>query len=300
MSSLWWPLDISPTRDRVKIRRAYARGAARLGRAQQPAARNQLDLAYDRAMRFCDAMESRPVPSIARSTTGDDARPPACGSLLRRFARGPVVTPPDTRVRKRWIVDVAATFDRAWHRIRAELLTDGDTGAATALLAALSKPMFQHEATRHAFGLHVLRELDRLEPMPEAFVAFAARTFAWSTHLRRMPPDLRTAARRLLAGGTGLRRLHALRRKGRRWWLRAPFDRSAVAAAILTGAYRPMVFRVVALDPYTRGAVARLLQHLRLHNPTLVEVELNGLVIAWWGGRLSQNTRRTLPESRAA
>lgn len=300
MSSLWWPLGIRPTRDRVKIRRAYARRAARLGRGKQPEARTQLDRAYERAMRFCDAMESQPVPSIARSTRSDEARPPERAPLLRRFARGPVVTPPDTRVRRRWIVDIDAAFDRAWQRIRAALLSEGDTGAATALAAVLRKPVFRNAATRHAFGIHLLRELARLDPVPEAFVTFAARTFAWPTQLRRMPPDLRATARSLLADGAGMRRLHALRRQGRWWVLRAPFDRSALAAAVLTGSYRPAFFRLVAFDPYTRRAVGHLLRDLRAHHRTLIEVELNALVIAWWDGALGLDAGRPVPEPRAA
>lgn len=298
--SLWWPLGIRPTRDRVKIRRAYARRAARLTRAHWPDARKDLDLAYDRAMRFCDAMESQPVPSIARSAAAEEARPPGRAPLLRRFARGPVVPPPDTRVRRRWVVDVAATFERSWQQIRGALLKSGDTGAAEALRIVLRKPLFQNAATHHAFGLYLLRELDRLEPMPEAFVAFAARTFAWPRQLRRMPPDLRAAARHLLAGGAGTRRLHALRRQGRLWVLRAPFDRAALAAAIVTGPYRPRFFRMVAYDPYTRRAVAHLLRDLRRRHRTLVEIELNGLVIAWWDGALGLEARRPLPEPRAA
>ena len=73
-----------------------------------------------------------------------------------------------------------------------------------------------------------------------------------------------------------------LRRRARLWVLRMWVDRTAFAAALLTGVYRPMLFRIARADPGTVRAVKSLLKDIHAHSGGTAARKLDKRVIAWW------------------
>jgi len=286
---IWHELNIKRTRDRVAIARAYAERLAEVDPVADPGRAEALCDAYRRAHRFCDAMDSGPVKRIAprgpAAARGSAARP--------NPVRPRRVCPARIRDSVRAVEELTGTVTAALH--------GGDHREAIAALRGLFRdPLFANLPLRWAVEVALLEEIGRLEETPIEFGLAAVTAFHWDDDVSHLPAAARAIAARLCAIADGDRRVAGLRRAARHWALRMWFDRRALAAALLTGHYRPWLFRLALLDPLTARAMRGLLSELRAHGDTAVERTLDRGVIAWWDEALGHTAQPPSRPDRAA
>jgi hypothetical protein len=286
---IWRELGLKRTRDRVAIAHAYAARLAEIEPETDSARADALRTAYQRAHRFCDAMETGPVPRIAprwpsaarRTGAQDDAGRPRRTCPARAQEAG------------RAVLDLTC-------QVMAPLARGDRRGAVVALRGLFRDPLFGNLRLRWAVERRLLEQLGALDDIPVDFSQAALAAFRWEEDPRHLSISARAVVDRLRAIAESQRRIASLRRMARFWAVRMWVDRQSAAAALLTGPYRPVLFRLAMLDPLTARAVKRLLDELRARHAPTVARELDRRVVAWWDAALGIRTVPTPRTERAA
>ena len=269
--SIWRELGIRRTRDRLAIARAYAARLQAFDPEAEPTRAGALCAAYEQAHRFCDALDSGPVPRI----------------LPRRALRGRGLPEPEsprrpcryTRARAQEAARAVAEFTGT---IMGPLGRGDQRTAIAALRAMFRDPLFGNLRLRWAVERALLEALAALPNPPVDFCLSAMAAFGWDGDTGHLPAEARALADRLCALAEGGRRIAGLREQARLWALRMWIDRTPLAAAMLTGVYRPLLFRIARADPLTVRAVRRLLKDIHAHGGGTAAHRLDKRVIAWW------------------
>ena len=287
--SIWRELGLTRTRDRVAIARAYAARLAEIDPVANPCLAEALRAAYQRAHRFCDALETGPVPRIA----------PRWAAPARRFdAQDDAVRPRRTCPAR--MQDVARAVVDLTRQVMKPLRRGDQRGAIAALRGLFRDPLFGNLRLRWAVERRLLEEIGDLDDIPADFGLAALAAFKWDEASRHLPDHARAVVERLCAIAEGERRIAGLRRMARHWAVRMWFDRTAAAAALITGPYRPALFRLAMLDPLTARAVRRVLGELRARHALVVARALDRRVVAWWDAALGAQAEAPRRSERAA
>lgn len=287
--SIWRELGIRRTRDRTAVTHGYAARLAEFDPEVEPARAAALLAAYERAHRFCDAIDSGAVPRIAPRRRGQ-GRP---FTVQDDSARPRRASPARVQEAPRAITQFTRAITAPLHR--------GDQKTAVAALRGIFRdPLFGNLRLRWAVEHALLEELGALPELPAEFCLAAIAAFRWEEDPRHLPSRARAIAERLCVLAEGEKRVAGLRRLARFWALRMWFDRTALAAAILTGAYRPILFRLARFDPLTVRAVKRLLADIRTHHTSTAARRLDRRVIAWWDQALGVSSAPPARPDRAA
>ena len=269
--SIWRELGIRRTRDRLAIARAYAARLEEFDPETEPARAGALCAAYEQAHRFCDALDSGPLPRIA----------PRHGVKGRDFSAQEGTKRPCRYTRAR-AQEVARAVDEFTCMITGPLRRGDQRTAIAALRAMFRDPLLGNLRLRWEVERALLEDLATLADPPVDFCLAAISAFAWDQDPRHLVPEVRAVAERLRALVEADRRVAGLRRRARLWALRMWIDRTALAAALLTGVYRPMLFRIARADPRTVRAVKSLLKDIHAHSGGTAARKLDKRVIAWW------------------
>lgn len=286
---IWRELGLKRTRDRVAIARAYAARLAEIQPESDSARADALRTAYQRAHRFCDAMDTGPVPRITPRWTSATRRVGAQDDA----ARPRRTCPARAQEAGRAVLDLT-------RQVMAPLGRGDRRGAIVALRGLFRDPLFGNLHLRWAVERRLLEQLGVLDDIPVDFSKAALAAFRWNEDPRHLPTSARAVVDRLCAIAESERRIASLRRTARYWAVRMWFDRQAAAAALLTGAYRPVLFRLAMVDPLTARAVKRLLDELRARHAPTVARELDRRVVAWWDAALGTRTAPAPRTERAA
>lgn len=272
---IWRDLGIKRTRDRVAIARAYAERLAEFEpETDQPRAAS-LCTAYERAHRYCDAMDSGPLTRIAPRRAGrplsfavqDDAFRPRRASPARAQ-------------------DAAEAIADFTDSILAPLRRGDQRNAIAALRGLFRDPLFGNLRLRWVVERCLLEELGSLQDPPVDFCLAAVSAFRWHEGVRHLPPTAQAPVARLCALAETEKRVAGLHKLARHWALRMWYDRTPLAAALLTGIYRPWLFRLAKADPLTARAVKRLLHDIHAYTGAAAARTLDQRVICWWGEAL--------------
>lgn len=269
--SIWTDLGLKRTQDRVAIARAYGERLAEFDPEADPDRAAALCLAYERAHRFCDAMETGPLTRIAPRRAGRSR-----GFAVQDNAFRPRRSSP---ARAQEVGCAVSGFTDA---VTAPLRRGDQRNAVVALRGLFRDPLFGNLRLRWVVERCLIEEVSALQEPPVDFCLAAIAAFRWEEDPRHLPPQARAVVARLCALAETERRVAGLRDLAKRWVLRMWFDRMALAAALLTGPYRPRFFRIAKFDPLTVRAVRRLLQDIHARHGVAAARSLDRRVIAWW------------------
>ena len=285
--STWHLLGIKRTRDRVGIARAYADRLAEIDPETQPGRADDLCAAYRRAHRFCDAMDSGPVTRIA-------PRRPGRKIAVQQKVRRPRRTSP-ARAQ-----EVSRAVESLTRSIVASLARGDRRSAIAGLHGLFRDPLFGNQGLRGLVEQRLLEDVGALNEVSPEFCTAAVSAFGWDNDPVHLPPQSRDLADRLCAIVESERWIAGLRRLARRWAVRMWFDRKTLAAAMLTGTYRPTLFRLARIDPLTVRAVKSLLKDIHTHDANLAARTLDRRVISWWDEALGVTATPPPRSERAA
>lgn len=259
---IWHELGTEATRDIREIRRVYAMRLKEAHPEDDPEGFERLRAAYEAALalarggdglpRFVGRRASAAEVETAEATPGPAAEP---GS---------------------------AALDALFAPVADSLARGDDAAAVSSLGKALQDPRLTNLELRARFERRLLEAVARLGWTPEPVAAAAIEAFYWNEGVGHLPAGHQDIARGLLGIRGARARLDALRQAGGGWFWKFPIDPDPLAAALLTGRFRPRLFRCLALDRGIFNAVARLLRELRIFYPSLLERDLDPMTVDWW------------------
>jgi hypothetical protein len=285
---IWQELGMAPSGERAAIRRAYAERLKRVHPEDDPEGFQRLRRAYEAALATLEGswvkleIEGGRKPNGAVEATASEPPEPNA-----------VEAPPDALPHALPQGDWAA-LDARLPRILAPLGQGDPAAAAAALESTLQEPLLVNIELRRLFEMRLLAALPDYLPLPDDFAATAVRAFRWDQDLRHLPPEYRFFARDLLRGAEGARHLGQLRQKGRGWLMAYSEDKHPLAAALLTGPYRPRLFRLAALNDDLLRSMSDLLTELRAFYPDAMARELDPRTTAFWLRRIDEEPKGPL------
>ncbi len=244
----WSVLDIERTEDIGLIRRAYARLLKQHNPEDDPEGFQRLRQAYDAAVRWAEAAAGRIGPA-------DEA---GAGERGRERQFSALVTP---------VLDA---------------LERGDEEAALRLLnAATADPRFVEYEWRAAYERRLAASLAD-SSMSADFLDRAAQIFQWDAYVDFGSAGGMILTDRLADMQDAKAYLDDLNEQAANWASDVVFERCGMAAALLTGPYRPKLFRAAALDWKIFSALRDMVSGLRSFYPTEPPPALDPRTVAWW------------------
>ena len=264
--TIWDELDAAPTADAREVRRAYARRLKQVHPEDDPEGFQRLRAAYEQALATCETPDYGMMPS--RSPPTDQAWPE-----VREPGAGVGTGDGD---------GIGAAAEQMIDTIFHNLAGGDEVAAVEALNETLRNPLLVNFEFRRHLERRLLEELSDLPLVPDDLVLAAGAAFGWDEDLRHLPPGYADLVVRLLAAPEGRRRISELRPAGEAWPAAFLFDRGPFAAALLTGRFRPRLFRLAALDHLTVPMVAALLNELRVLYPAVTAQTLEAGTLDWW------------------
>lgn len=273
--TIWDELDLDPTGDTREVRRAYARRLRQVHPEDDPEGFQRLRAAYEQALAICEA----PGDGIAFEAPGDGIAPARFRPTDQTWQDFREPEPgTDVEAETHFVAAVEQMIDTIF-----DALADGDEIAAVeALNEALRNPLLINFELRRHLERRLIEELSDLPQVPDDLVLAACAPFGWDEDLRHLPPGHADFVVQLRAAPEGRLRISELRRAGEAWPAAFLFDRGPFAAALLTGGFRPRLFRLAALDHLTVPAVASLLNELRVLYPAVTAQTLDANTLDWW------------------
>ena len=256
----WSELEIERTGDIGLLRRAYARLLNQRNPEDDPEGFQRLRQAYDRALEWAEAAAKR-TDSGALIDREDGANPRQDGPE-RLFAS--LLAP---------ILDAVAR---------------GDEETALQLLdAAADDPRSVDFEWRTAFERRLAANLATRKVSSE-FLDRVAQLFHWDAFVDFGSPLGAFLTDRLADIEDAKAYLQDLKNQAENWVGDAVFERRGMAAALLTGAYRPNLFRLAALDWKIFSALRDMMSGLRSFYPTDPPSALDPRTVAWWQAYLDR------------
>ncbi|MDH3596059.1 MAG: J domain-containing protein [Rhodospirillales bacterium] len=271
--NMWRELGIKATRDIREIRRAYAVRLKEAHPEDDPEGFERLRTAYEQALAAARGADG--LPGFA------GRRAAAAEFETVETAPGPAANPG------------SAAVEALLARVVEGLAREDEEAAVSSLGEALQDPRLTNLELRARFERRLLEEVARLDWTPEPVAAAAIEAFYWNEGVGHLPPGHQEIARGLLGIRGAKDRLDALRQAGRGWFWKFLIDQDPLAAALLTGRFRPRLFWWLALDRGIFNAVARLLWELRIFYPSLLERDLDPMTVDWWRRNVDQPRGRT-------
>ncbi len=262
---IWCELGIEPTGDKRTIRRAYATRLKAAHPEDDPDGFQRLRAAYEEALALVEHEDGGIPVLVTRARAEADA--------------DSLGTPPNEAANK---TEDWTAFDALLASVTIPLKKGQAGPAEAALEAALRAPLLVNIELRRLFETRLLARLAEYWPLPDSFAAAAVEAFRWDEDLRHLPPEYQFLARELIAVPEGRQRVAELRGLARRWLPRYVFDKKPLAAALLTGPFRPWLFMLAALNLDIHRAVAGLLSELRAFYPEVLASELEPRTVAHW------------------
>jgi hypothetical protein len=291
---IWQELGMAPSGDKAAIRRAYAERLKRVHPEDDPDGFQRLRGAYEAALATLEGAwvkleikgdPKRNAPVEASAAADATASEPPEPSAVETLADAS----PQALPHGDW-----AALDARLPRILTPLGRGDSAAAVAALESTLQEPLLVNIELRRLFEMRLLAALPNHLPLPDDFAAAAVRAFRWDQDLRHLPPEYRFFAGDLLRAAEGRCRLEELREAGRGWLMAYCVDKRPLAAALLTGPYRPRLFRLAALSDDLLRSMAGLLTEFRAFYPDAMARGLDPRTTGFWLRRIEQEPKGPL------
>ncbi len=263
----WSVLDIERTDDIGLIRRAYARLLKQHNPEDDPEGFQRLRQAYDQAVQWAETAATR-ADFVAAPTPVDEQAP----------------EPPRDGRERQISVLIAPVLDA---------VASGDEETALQLLtAATADPRSVDFEWREAFEQRLAAGLSA-HTMSTEFLDRVAQLFQWDAFVDFGSAGGMILTDRLAEIQDGKAFLQDVKEQAANWASDVVFERRGVAAALLTGPYRPRLFCVAALDWKIFSAMRDMVSGLQTFYPLAPPRELDPQAVAWWQEYMNRPRGRT-------
>lgn len=267
----WGVLDIERTDDIGLIRRAYARLLKQHNPEDDPEGFQRLRQAYDAAVQWAETAAARAefVPTSAPASAPVDASE----SEPQRDGR-----------ERQFSALIAPVLDA---------LASGDEETALQLLtAAAADPRSVDFEWREAFERRLAAGLSA-HTMSAEFLDRVAQLFQWDAFVDFGSAGGMILSDRLAEMQDGKAFLQDVKEQAANWGSDVVFERRGIAAALLTGPYRPRLFCFAALDWKIFSAMRDMISGLQTFYAMEPPRDLDPQTVGWWQDYMNRPRGRT-------
>lgn len=250
----WRVLNIERTDDIGLIRRAYARLLKQHNPEDDPDGFQRLRQAYDQAIRWAEAGDRQIEPGAA--VASEEQEGSRHDGRERQFSA--LLAP---------ILDAIARGD--------------EETALQLLTSAVADSRSVEFEWREAFERRLVAGL-AARTMSADFLDRVAQLFQWDAFVDFGSAGGVFLTDRLAEIQDAKAYIQDLQEQAANWGSDVVFERRGMAAALLTGPYRPKLFRLAALDWRIFSALRDMISGLRAVYPTDTPAELDAQTVAWW------------------